>query len=38
MGSIPGVDVVSVAGFLAEVGNLSSYDHGQQIIRLAVSI
>ncbi|MEX2461094.1 MAG: IS110 family transposase [Paenibacillaceae bacterium] len=33
--SVPGVGVVSVAGFLAEVGDLSSYDHGQQIIRLA---
>jgi transposase len=33
--SVPGVGVDSVAGFLAEVGDLSSYDHGQQIIRLA---
>jgi transposase len=33
--SIPGVGVVTIAGFLAEVGDLSKYDHGQQIIRLA---
>jgi transposase len=33
--SIPGVGVATVAGFLAEVGDLSKYDHGQQIIRLA---
>ncbi len=33
--SIPGVGVTTVAGFLAEVGDLSKYDHGQQIIRLA---
>jgi transposase len=33
--SIPGVGVLTVAGFLAEVGDLSNYDHGQQIIRLA---
>src|SRR5690606_28589553 len=33
--TVPGVGVVTVAGFLAEVGNLSNYDHGQQIIRLA---
>lgn len=32
---IPGVGAVTVAGFLAEVGDLSHYDHGQQIIRLA---
>jgi len=32
---IPGVGLVTVAGFLAEVGDLSKYDHGQQIIRLA---
>ncbi|MHA7582211.1 IS110 family RNA-guided transposase [Paenibacillus vandeheii] len=32
---IPGVGAVTVAGFLAEVGDLSDYDHGQQIIRLA---
>ncbi len=33
--TIPGVAVVTLAGFLAEVGDLSGYDHGQQIIRLA---
>lgn len=33
--SIPGVGITTVAGFLAEVGDLSKYDHGQQIIRLA---
>ena len=33
--SIPGIGVVTVAGFLAEVGDLNTYDHGQQIIRLA---
>jgi transposase len=33
--NIPGVGAVTVAGFLAEVGDLSHYDHGQQIIRLA---
>ncbi|NTZ17416.1 IS110 family transposase [Paenibacillus sp. JMULE4] len=33
--SIPGVGEVTVAGFLAEVGDLNKYDHGQQIIRLA---
>ncbi|MDF2653281.1 MAG: family transposase [Paenibacillus sp.] len=33
--SIPGVGVVTIAGFLAEVGDINSYDHGQQIIRLA---
>jgi transposase len=33
--NVPGVGAVTVAGFLAEVGDLSSYDHGQQIIRLA---
>jgi transposase len=33
--NIPGVGGVTVAGFLAEVGDLSQYDHGQQIIRLA---
>lgn len=33
--SVPGVGVITVAGFLAEVGDLSNYDHGQQIIRLA---
>jgi transposase len=33
--SITGIGVLTVAGFLAEVGDLKSYDHGQQIIRLA---
>lgn len=33
--SVPGVGVITVAGFLAEVGDLNHYDHGQQIIRLA---
>lgn len=33
--TIPGVALVTLAGFLAEVGDLSGYDHGQQIIRLA---
>ncbi|MFC7751655.1 transposase, partial [Paenibacillus thermoaerophilus] len=33
--TIPGVAIVTLAGFLAEVGDLSGYDHGQQIIRLA---
>lgn len=33
--SIPGIGVLTVAGFLAEVGDLKNYDHGQQIIRLA---
>lgn len=33
--TVPGVGVVTIAGFLAEVGDLSGYDHGQQIIRLA---
>jgi transposase len=35
MQSIPGIGVLTVAGFLAEVGDLKNYDHGQQIIRLA---
>lgn len=33
--TVPGVGVLTVAGFLAEVGDLNNYDHGQQIIRLA---
>lgn len=33
--SIPGVGEVTLAGFLAEVGNLEDYTHPQQIIRLA---
>ncbi|CAM4227258.1 transposase [Paenibacillus alkaliterrae] len=32
--TVPGVGVITVAGFLAEVGDLKNYDHGQQIIRL----
>jgi transposase len=33
--TVPGVGAVTVAGFLAEVGDINNYDHGQQIIRLA---
>jgi transposase len=33
--TVPGVGAITVAGFLAEVGDLNNYDHGQQIIRLA---
>lgn len=33
--TIPGVGIVTLAGFLAEVGDLSGYEHGQQIVRLA---
>src|SRR5690606_16249532 len=33
--TIPGVAITTLAGFLAETGDLSNYDHGQQIIRLA---
>lgn len=33
--TIPGVGIATLAGFLAETGDLSGYDHGQQIIRLA---
>ena len=33
--SVPGMGVTTLAGFLAEVGDLTGYDHGQQIIRLA---
>ncbi|MEK3720309.1 IS110 family transposase [Paenibacillus sp. FSL H8-0034] len=33
--SVPGIGAITVAGFLAEVGDLNNYDHGQQIIRLA---
>ncbi len=32
---VPGIGVTTLAGFLAEVGDLQVYDHGQQIIRLA---
>ena len=35
MQTIPGVGAITVAGFLAEVGDINNYDHGQQIIRLA---
>lgn len=35
MMTVPGVGWVTVAGFLAEVGDLSSYEDGRQIIRLA---
>lgn len=33
--TLPGVGVVTVAGFLAEVGDLSGYDHPRQIQKLA---
>lgn len=33
--STPGVGQVTLAGFLAEVGDLRGYEHSQQIIRLA---
>lgn len=33
--SIPGLGLVTVAGFLAEVGDVRSYRHGLQIIKLA---
>lgn len=33
--TVPGVGVATLAGFLAEVGDLQGYDHGQQIMRLA---
>ncbi|QQE81121.1 IS110 family transposase [Alicyclobacillus sp. SO9] len=33
--SVPGMGFTTLAGFLAEVGDLRGYDHGQQIIRLA---
>lgn len=35
MKTIPGVGWVTVAGFLAEVGDLTGYNHPQQIIKLA---
>lgn len=35
MMSIPCVGLLTVAGFLAEVGDLSLYDHSQQIVRHA---
>lgn len=33
--SVPGVGVVTLAGFLSETGDLSRFTHGQQIVRLA---
>lgn len=33
--TMPGVGIVTVAGFLAEVGDLSKYRHWKQILRLA---
>jgi len=33
--SIPGVGKITVAGFLAECGDLNNYDHPRQIIKLA---
>jgi hypothetical protein len=33
--SIPGVGLVTVAGFIAEVGNLEDYNHPRQIQKLA---
>nr|WP_245590464.1 IS110 family transposase [Aneurinibacillus terranovensis] len=33
--TVPGVGIVTLACFLAEVGDLQGYEHGQQIIRLA---
>lgn len=33
--SIPGVGLLTVAGFLAETGDLRNYTHSQQIVRLA---
>jgi transposase len=33
--SIPSIGTVTLAGFLAEVGDLSKYQHPQQIVRLA---
>jgi transposase len=35
MMSIPCIGLVTVAGFLAEVGDLTGYDHSQQIVRHA---
>ncbi|WP_338047224.1 transposase [Peribacillus deserti] len=34
MMTIPGVGEQTIAGFLAEVGNLEDYNHPRQIIRL----
>ncbi len=33
--SIPGVGILTVAGFLAEIGDLKNYTHWRQLIRLA---
>lgn len=33
--TLPGVSKTSIAGFLAETGDLNKYSDGQQIIRLA---
>jgi transposase len=33
--SIPGVGLVTVAGFIAEVGNIEDYNHPRQIQKLA---
>jgi transposase len=33
--SVPGVGIVTLAGFLGETGDLSRFTHGQQIVRLA---
>ncbi|MEF3307683.1 IS110 family transposase [Paenibacillus sp. GYB004] len=33
--TIPGIGVLTVAGFLAEVGDLNKYEHAQQLVRLA---
>ncbi len=35
MMSVPGLGVITVAGILAEVGDLRDYEHGQQLVRLA---
>ena len=35
MMSIPGVGLVTVAGFIAEIGDISAYDHPRQIQKLA---
>lgn len=33
--SIPGVGIITIAGFIAEVGNLANYQHSRQIQKLA---
>lgn len=33
--SVPGIGLITVAGFLAEIGDLHGYDHSQQIVRHA---